>query len=88
MKGPSEGEQNDDLKYPQWQKPLQEVLIEVDKGKLRERVMVAECAIYNRLQVLSRNPDSHTERQAIKDALEILRVIKRESLGFPEWDKT
>jgi hypothetical protein len=36
---------------------------------------------------MSHNSDGHAERQAIEDALPSLRVLKRENLGFPDWEK-
>jgi hypothetical protein len=50
-------------------------------------VKAAETAIFNRLQVLSGSNNSRAERQAIEDALASLRVLKRDSLGFPDWEK-
>ena len=73
--------------YPDWQNEFRAALIELDREKLLERVQVAETAIFNRLQALSQSPDSHAERQAIDDALASLRFLKREKLGFPDWEK-
>ena len=66
------------IKYPDWQKSLQEAVVEVDKDKLKSRVGTAETAIFNRLQALSCSSDHATERQAIADALALIRVLKRE----------
>jgi hypothetical protein len=76
------------IQYPEWQPAFQAALIEVDPKKILERVHLAETAIFNRLQVMSNSPDSRAERQAIESALAGLRVIKRENLGFPDWEKT
>ena len=35
-----------DLKYPQWQKPYEEALLERDPQKLQEKLMKAETAIF------------------------------------------
>jgi hypothetical protein len=35
----------------------------------------------------SQSPDHYAERQAIGDALASLRVLKRDSLGLPDWEK-
>ncbi len=72
------------LKYPDWQIPLRDALLEFDKDKLKKRLTDAETAIFNRQQALSGKADSRDERQAIEDALATLRVIKRDSLGFPD----
>ena len=73
--------------YPEWQLEYQTALLEFAPKQLIERVKAAETAIFNRLQVLSRSNNSHAERQAIEDALASLRVLKRDSLGFPDWEK-
>ncbi len=75
------------LKYPEWQTPLRDALLEFDKDKLKQRLPDIETAIFNRQQVLSRSADSRDERQAIEDALATLRILKRDSLGFPDWEK-
>ncbi len=73
--------------YPDWQNEFQAALLELDHAKLLERVKAAETAIFNRLQALSQSADSQAERQAIDDALASLRVLKRDNLGFPDWEK-
>jgi len=75
------------IKYPDWEKPLQEAVVEVDKDKLKSQVGAAETAIFNRLQAISRSPDHAAEHQAIADALALIRVLKRDALDFPEWEK-
>ncbi len=77
----------DALDYPDWQRPVQAALLEMEKDKLTARVGDAEIAIFNRLQAISQGSDHGDERQALEDALSNLRVLKRESLGFPDWDK-
>ena len=57
--------------------------------KLLERVHTAEAVIFNRLQALAQIPDSPehaAERQAMEDALNALRVLKRNKLNFPDWE--
>jgi hypothetical protein len=78
---PAEG-----FKYPEWQKVLQEALLELDTDKLKQRVAAAEIAIFKRLQAISRDRDRTAERQAIEDALASLRFLKRQSLDFPDWE--
>ena len=75
------------LLYPEWQNEYQAALLELDSQKLAERVAATEAAIFNRLQAISQSSDHRAERQAIEDALGSLRVLKRDSLGFPEWEK-
>jgi hypothetical protein len=78
---------DDDLQYPDWQSPVQEALIELDKDKLKALVAEAEAAIFYRLQAISQDTDHTAERQAIQDAVATLRVVKREGLEFPDWEK-
>ena len=40
-----------------------------------------------RYQAISHSSDAHAERQVIEDALASLRALKRENLGFPDWEK-
>jgi len=76
-----------EILYPEWQNEYQVALLELDRKKLLERVKAAETAIFNRLQAISHSSDAHAERQAIEDALASLRVLKRDNLGFPDWEK-
>jgi hypothetical protein len=76
-----------DLLYPHWQNEYQAALLELDCEKLAGKVAAAEAAIYQRLQDLSQNSDHHTERHVIEDALASLRLLKRDELGFPDWEK-
>jgi len=73
--------------YPEWRNEYRAALLELDREKLAERVMAAETAIFKRLQAISQSSDNLAERQAIEDALASLRVLKRDSLGFPDWEK-
>ena len=73
--------------YPEWQNEFRAALLELDQEKLRERVAAAETAIFNRLQAISQGSNHTAERQAIEDALASLRVLKRDNLGFPDWEK-
>jgi len=70
-----------EILYPEWQPEHQAALLELDSEKLRERVAAAETAIFND------SSDAHAERQAIEDALASIRVLKRDNLGFPDWEK-
>jgi hypothetical protein len=64
------------VRYPEWQKPYEEALIEFDKSKLAQRVAAAERAILNRHEKILEDPGYATERQAMEDALVFLRVVK------------
>ena len=73
------------LRYPEWQRPYQAALLEVDPKKLGERVAETEAAIFKRLQQLSNSQDGQAERQLIQGAISALKILKRESLKFPDW---
>ena len=73
--------------YPEWQRELDAALSEHDREKLFEQVMAAEAAIFNRLQAISQNAAHEAERHAIRDAVAKLRILKRDELGFPDWEK-
>jgi hypothetical protein len=77
----------DELRYSEWQNPFREALLEIDREKLQRKMMKAEEAIFQRLQQLAGTSGSEAERQAIEDALASLRVLKRDNLGFPDWEK-
>ena len=76
-----------EILYPEWQNEYAAALVELDREKLPQRVAAAEAAIFNRLQAISQSTDHQAERQSIEDALAALRVLKRENLGFPDWEK-
>jgi len=71
--------------YPEWQHEYEAARLERDPEKLLQRAMAAETAIFNRLQALAGRAGHEAERQAIEDALEGLRVLKKDVLGFPDW---
>ena len=77
----------EELKYPKWQEPLKAAILEIDKEKLKLRVEAAEAAIFQRQQELAQNHHDLVEQQAIQDALNTLRIIKREVLDFPDWEE-
>jgi len=67
-----------DLKYPEWQGPLHEALLELDEVKLKERLTAAQAAIARRLQSISQEPGNSEEQLALADALSSLRILKRD----------
>jgi hypothetical protein len=69
----------------EWQTPVREALLELDPERLEQKVANAEAAIFERLQVLSGDNGTAEERQALQDATNSLRVVKREVLKFPDW---
>lgn len=77
---------NEDRTSPEWRKPLEELLLESDRKKITERLEVVESIIAERLQQLSERSEAEAERKAIEKALADLRGLKRDKLGFPDWE--
>jgi hypothetical protein len=74
---------------PDWRSEVQAALKEANSSRLLERVHAAETAIFLRLQELADVPESmarQVERREIAKALDTLMVLKREKLGFPDWE--
>jgi hypothetical protein len=73
----------------EWQKQVRDALLELDPKALLQKVADAETAIFERLQALAKvdgsQSDNAQERQALQDAVNSLRVLKRETLKFPDW---
>ena len=84
--GRNEGTSDQEFKYPEWQRPLQDVILEFDREKLPSKIEKMETLILARLQQLVQGNDGHDEREAINHALSILRAIKRDKLDFPDWE--
>jgi hypothetical protein len=72
-----------ELKYPEWQKPYQDALLERDTNNLEAKIHLAEWKIFQRLQTVSADSDHHGEKSAIADALNVLRALKRDKLNYP-----
>ena len=75
------------IKYPHWQREFEAAIREGDPESLRQRVDAAEAAIFLRSQALVESAPGHGEQQAISDAIQTLRAIQREKLGYPDWNK-
>lgn len=76
-------------RFPNWQAEVEAAVNEADPEKLLGRVHTAEVAIFNRLQELGKLPRGERayaiERGSLAKALETLRLLKRDRLGFPDW---
>jgi hypothetical protein len=77
---------DEELKYPQWQEPLQTALSDAGSPDLLKKIQAAEQAIYERFQILADGRGHESERQAMADALSVLRKIQRDKLSFPDWN--
>jgi hypothetical protein len=74
-----------ELKYPKWQGPLREAILEFNREKLAEKLQKVESLILERFQQLHRGTDGASEREALNDALSTLRVLRQEKLDYPDW---
>jgi len=72
-----EGTMNPELKYPRWQAPLHAAILEVDRGKLHEKLEAAEVAISNRTQELADERNIGDESRALADSLYIIQMLKK-----------
>jgi hypothetical protein len=68
------------LKYPQWQGPLQAAIVELDRVRLREKLETAEMAISKRSQELVGQAETTDELRAIADGLYIIRMLRASRL--------
>jgi len=64
------------LRYPLWQGPLRDAILEFDAERLAVKVQSAEKAILDRLGAVSESRDSR-ELQALTDALATLEILRR-----------
>lgn len=84
---PAQGKAVDDHepKYADWQLPLQDVILEFNLDRLRVKIQQVETQIFERLQQLQASKGGAVERQAINNALDLLRTLKHERLNYPNW---
>jgi len=64
------------LKYPQWQQPLQDAILAIQQPHYLEKLDSAKNAILERLLVLATTNSDQDERQALADALKTIQVLK------------
>jgi hypothetical protein len=73
---------SDELKYPQWQEPFRNAITAFGTQQLSEKLKNVETMVLDRLQLLSSDIKSLDERQALLDAISIIRVLKRDRMQF------
>ena len=71
-----------ELKFPEWQAPLQDLLLEFNRAKLEQQIQRVEALITQRIQQLPSSGGGHEERDAINHALSLLRMIKEDRLDI------
>lgn len=74
-----------EAKNREWQAVLRDLKQETDPEKLSDKLQQVEALILERLRDLYRKEDGSREHEALKEALFTLRMIKRDKLGFPDW---
>jgi hypothetical protein len=75
------------VKYPHWHFEFEAAITEGDPQTLRQRVDLAEAALFLRSQALADSPEGLEERQAIAEAISTLRAIQKDKLHYPPWNK-
>jgi hypothetical protein len=74
------------LRFPKWQKPCEDALLEADEKRLFRRVIVAERAIFHRLHDLASRPEK-IELIAIDNMLASLRCLVANALNLPDGEQ-
>lgn len=70
-----------ELKYPEWQEPLLEAILERDPKQLAEKTKKIETLIRERLQQLRTEGEARNrsvEEQALIDALNVVRIVLKD----------
>ena len=81
----SDTTKGDDFRFPEWQEPLQELVLEFDLVRLHKKMQRVAALLRDRLQQMQDWAEAHTaEREALGDAISVFRVIKREDLDFAD----
>jgi len=73
-----------DLKFPEWQIPFKELLLEFDRQRLNERLPKLEVLLAARMRQVKLSNEQQGELQALTDAISTLRVLKRNLAGFQD----
>jgi hypothetical protein len=71
------------MKYPEWQQPLLEAILEFDPEVLARKIRHAEVLIKSRRRELWADGKDANEERALEDALASLRILKRDRLAQP-----
>jgi hypothetical protein len=70
-----------EFKYPSWQIPLQEAILELDHERLAEKIKEVEAIMSDRLHTMPSAANNNDERQALADGASILRELRKEKLS-------
>ena len=69
-----------ELKYPSWQTPLRQALLEGNPEKLAKKIEEVEARMSERLRAMASDRRHHDEWEAIVDAAAVLHVLKNDKL--------
>jgi hypothetical protein len=72
---------DNDFKFPEWQIPLSETMLEFDPERFNERAHNVKTLIYKRLAQLPSKNSYGEERKALNDALSMLEFLKRDKVA-------
>jgi hypothetical protein len=70
-----------ELRFPQWQAPLQELILEFDPEALPKKIQQVQALILERRQQLDHENGGRVEKIALHDALAIIRIMERDKLS-------
>jgi len=76
------------FKFQKWQIALQELIGERDSKKIDEQTLNLQGLIFERFQQLDSESDGEAERQALKEALTVVRIIMGDQLQVPKENKS
>jgi hypothetical protein len=71
-------------RYPDWQEPFEEALLECDSDKILGRISASETAICARIQTLGTTANGDDERRAIADASNALVNLMMGIVNSPD----
>lgn len=74
----------EELSFPQWQGPLQDLILEFDRARLGERIHHVEGLVSSRLREVADGHEFHRERQALQNAVSIIHLLRRDRLEVAE----
>lgn len=66
-----------ELRFPEWQRPLQEVILESGQEDWAHKIQAVEKLITLRFLQLQNRSDCLEERQALSDALFLLGLLRK-----------
>lgn len=66
----------EELRFPEWQNPCRDAMMEVDTTKVLIKWLAAKAAIYQRLDALAGDSDHHQERREMDDTLSALKFLR------------